>query len=133
MNGLSSATLQAKCNTSPAKHPVDYNRVCKRILLGCHQASLLLKTSPSLKRVQKQQQHEDRTISSADPVKDEAPAFKKITGQSTCIWISLRHYTKEATWQQHPQQFPQGRLKRQHATGYNPKQPTTNNKTLSCA
>ena len=37
-----SATLQAKRNTSPAKHPVDYKRVHKRSLLGCHQVSLLL-------------------------------------------------------------------------------------------
>ena len=28
--------LPAKRNTSPAKHPVDYKRVYKRILLGCY-------------------------------------------------------------------------------------------------
>ena len=56
-------------NISPAKHPGDYKSVYRRSLLGCYKSSLLLKASPSLKQVQWQQQHEDRTVGSADPVK----------------------------------------------------------------
>ena len=92
-----------------------------------HSQSTFRNKSPSPNQVQKQ--HEDRrTVGSANPVKMRlySSPHENFTGQSTCIWIPLRHYKKRQHGNTHNKQCPQGRLKRQMLAG-NQKQPKIKN------
>ena len=77
-----SATLQAKSNTSPAKHPVDYKRVDRRIKWSVSTPVYFEKESKS-----KSSNNSTRTggpVAVQVPVKMRLQPKNYITGQSTC-------------------------------------------------